>query len=232
MQANCTVSPLYAAGNARARCPACTEAGHDQKGEHLVINADGSFGCVLYPGDAADAKEHRKRIFALGGDREIKSLSVHKIRHGTAGTCKSNPKTTAIPSRAIKIHLLGRLGRVYACSSAEIQNEQKEDVETKKYSSSTLEPVPRVPKTSATAPPPRQLPFVKVYSRISDEEIYFCENDHTRAALLQAGADESAIYTKDELRVLVAHNRARPFIPHELRKFHEIKRTFNGRIAK
>ena len=63
-------------GKIIARCPACAEAGHDQKGEHLVINADGRFGCVVYPGDSADAKEHRKRIFALCGDREIKPLVV------------------------------------------------------------------------------------------------------------------------------------------------------------
>src|SRR5215475_11647184 len=59
-----------------ARCPACGEVGRDKKGEHLFIMADGRFGCVVYPGDSADAKKHRKRIFALCGDREIKLLIV------------------------------------------------------------------------------------------------------------------------------------------------------------
>jgi hypothetical protein len=41
-----------------------------------------------------------------------------------------------------------------------------------------------------------------------------------------------SIYTKDEVRGLVAQNRAKPFLPDELCKLHEIKRTFNWRIAK
>ncbi len=31
-----------------ARCPACAEDGGDNKGEHLFINNEGRFGCVLY----------------------------------------------------------------------------------------------------------------------------------------------------------------------------------------
>src|SRR5512133_3317542 len=96
-------------GKVIARCPACAEPGHDQKGEHLVINTDGSFGCVVYPGDSADAKEHRKRIFALCGDREIKPLAVHP-----SGLGRSGP---AVQSRLavspLKTGLLGRLGRVF-----------------------------------------------------------------------------------------------------------------------
>jgi len=49
---------------------------------------------------------------------------------------------------------------------------------------------------------------------------------------MEAGADPWSIYTKDELRVLVAHNRARPFIPDALCKLHEIRKTFHGRITK
>src|SRR5262249_11184427 len=40
--------------------------------------------------------------------------------------------------------------------------------------------------------------------------------------------DEWTIYTKDELRLLVAHNRAKPFLPDELFKLHQIKRSFQG----
>lgn len=50
-------------GKTVAACPACRELGHDKKGDHLFIGADGRFGCVAFPGDG----EHRKRIFALVG---------------------------------------------------------------------------------------------------------------------------------------------------------------------
>jgi len=46
-----------------AQCPACAEAGHDSKGEHLVIYPNGAFGCVTKPGDLS----HNKRIFKLVG---------------------------------------------------------------------------------------------------------------------------------------------------------------------
>jgi len=48
-----------------ARCPACAEDGGDNKGEHLFINREGRFGCVLYPRE--EGILHRKRIFELVG---------------------------------------------------------------------------------------------------------------------------------------------------------------------
>jgi len=77
-----------------------------------------------------------------------------------------------------------------------------------------------------------RLPFVMVFSETLGETIFFCADDDTRTALVQAGAEEWAIYTKDEVRLLVAQNRAKPFLPDELCKLPEIKRTFNWRIAK
>jgi hypothetical protein len=77
-----------------------------------------------------------------------------------------------------------------------------------------------------------RLPFVMVFSETLGETIFFCADDDTRTALVQAGAEEWAIYTTDEVRLLVAQNRAKPFLPEELRKLHEIKRTFNWRITK
>jgi len=56
--------------------------------------------------------------------------------------------------------------------------------------------------------------------------------DDTCAALIEAGADECSIYTRDELRVLVEQNRVAPLSAAELRKVHEIKRAFSGRITK
>jgi hypothetical protein len=70
-----------------------------------------------------------------------------------------------------------------------------------------------------------------VYSETLEENVFFCEDQVTKAALVEAGADEWSIYTRDELRVLIAHNRAKPFLPDELCKLHKFKRTFHGRIA-
>jgi hypothetical protein len=76
-----------------------------------------------------------------------------------------------------------------------------------------------------------RLPFVMVYSKTLDETVFFCQDEATRGALIEAGAEEWSIYTKDELRVLVAQNRVAPLSIQELRRVHEIKRTFSGRIS-
>jgi hypothetical protein len=75
------------------------------------------------------------------------------------------------------------------------------------------------------------LPFVMVYSKALEEMLFFCEDDDTKAALFSAGADEWSIYTKRELRQLIAQNRIAPISDVELRKLHEIKRTFDARIT-
>src|SRR5512137_983968 len=54
-----------AGGIVQAGCPACAEGGGDRKGEHLRIYPDGRYGCCVHPKDG----EHRKRIFALAGER-------------------------------------------------------------------------------------------------------------------------------------------------------------------
>ena len=54
---------------------------------------------------------------------------------------------------------------------------------------------------------------------------------HQSGALVEAGAEEWSIYTKDELQRSVTQNRVAPFSAAELRKVHEIKRTFSGRIS-
>jgi hypothetical protein len=76
-----------------------------------------------------------------------------------------------------------------------------------------------------------RLPFVMVYSETLNETIFFCEDEATKAALVGAGAHEWSIYTRNELRILVAQNRAKPFLPDELCKLHRIKRPFSGRIS-
>jgi hypothetical protein len=47
-----------------------------------------------------------------------------------------------------------------------------------------------------------RLPFVMVYSKALEETIFFAEDDDTRCALVQAGASEWSIYTRDELQTL------------------------------
>ena len=76
-----------------------------------------------------------------------------------------------------------------------------------------------------------RLAFCMVYSESLNETIFFCEDEQTKAALVEAGADEWSIYTRDELRIFVAQNRAKPFLPDELCKLHSIKRAFSGRIS-
>ena len=76
-----------------------------------------------------------------------------------------------------------------------------------------------------------KLPFVMVYSQALQETIFFCEDEATKAALERAGASEWSVYTRDELRILVAQNRVAPLTDAELRKLHDIKRTFGARIA-
>ena len=77
-----------------------------------------------------------------------------------------------------------------------------------------------------------KLPFVMLESQILGETLFFCEDEDTRAALVEAGAAPWSIYTKDELRTLCEQNRVAPLSIAELRKVHEIKRTFDGRVTK
>jgi len=74
--------------------------------------------------------------------------------------------------------------------------------------------------------------WIEVYSERIAETIFFCEDEETREALMKAGASEWSIYTTSELRQLVQQNRIAPLSSTKLRKLHEIKRTFNGRITK
>jgi hypothetical protein len=77
-----------------------------------------------------------------------------------------------------------------------------------------------------------RLPFCMVYSRTLGETVFFCEDEDTKASLVEAGASHWSIYTKRELRQLIAQNGIAPIPAEELRKFHEIKRTFDVRLTK
>jgi hypothetical protein len=230
-------------GKTTARCPACAEGGHDQSGEHLVINADGSFGCVVYPGDSTEAKAHRKRIFALCGDLEIRPLLVHPADLGRLGRVNQSQ----LSDQPLKTGLLGRLGRLFQTHlEAEQMHGDREDRKAKKLNDCERG-VPGVPNMSAGEPhkphtererahkshllPLLQLPFVMVFSEALGETIFFCQDENTKEALVEAGAQLWSVYTRDELRILVAQNRLEPLTQAELRKIHDIKRTFGARIA-
>jgi len=76
-----------------------------------------------------------------------------------------------------------------------------------------------------------QLPFVMVYSDGVGETLFFCEDEATKAVLVAAGADQWSIYTKRELRQLIASKRVAPISQAELKKLHEIKCMFLARIS-
>ena len=44
-----------------------------------------------------------------------------------------------------------------------------------------------------------QLPFVTVYSKALEETVFFAQDEDTKAALVEVGAQESSIYTRAEL---------------------------------
>ena len=75
-------------GIVQARCPACAEGGQDRSGEHLRIYSDGRFGCCVHPKD----REHRKRIFALAGDKSPRTFKVRV----------AEKKSSAIPALSVK----------------------------------------------------------------------------------------------------------------------------------
>jgi putative DNA primase/helicase len=79
-------------GKTIARCPACAETGNDTGADHLFINGDGKFGCVLY--QSTDGAEHRKRIFELVGISETKPTK----QKGTFRALPSAPESAPFPS--------------------------------------------------------------------------------------------------------------------------------------
>jgi hypothetical protein len=73
--------------------------------------------------------------------------------------------------------------------------------------------------------------WIEVHSERLGEDLLFCRDEDTKAALIEAGAEPWSIYTSDELQILVTQNRVAPLSDAELRKVHEIKRTLGARIA-
>jgi hypothetical protein len=103
----------------------------------------------------------------------------------------------------------------------------------------TVEPASRCPRAFADTLKDHKwllldllwLPFVMVFSEALGETVFFCEDEDTKTSLVEAGASQWNIYTKRELRQLIAQNRIAPISADELRKLHEIKRTFGVRLT-
>ena len=77
-----------------------------------------------------------------------------------------------------------------------------------------------------------KLPFCLVFSQILGETLLFCEDEDTRAALVEAGAEPWSIYTRTELQTLCVQNRVAPLSATDLKLLHQIKRTFNALITR
>jgi len=103
----------------------------------------------------------------------------------------------------------------------------------------TMEAAKRRPRAFAQILPdykPRllallRLPFCMVFSQILGETIFLCEDEHTKTALVEAGADEWSIYTCEELRLLIEQHCRKPITAAELLQIHRARRIFNARIG-
>ena len=124
-----------------ARCPACAESNGDHKGEHLLINDAGQFGCVLFPGQSG--QQHRQRIFELVGVKET-SGKVFEIR---------KPPPLASRAMVIQKDILGHLGRIQSTHARKIfkscLNENGHRIQEE-----PLNTVPSVPEQDDIGPRP------------------------------------------------------------------------------
>ena len=120
--------------NTIARCPACAEAGGDRKGEHLLINDAGQFGCVLFPGQSG--QQHRQRIFELVGVKETPG-KVFEIR---------KPPSPASRAMVIQKDILGHLGRIQSTHARKSFENHLNEKEYKAQEEPT-DSVPSVPES-------------------------------------------------------------------------------------
>src|SRR5262245_44185171 len=66
--------------------------------------------------------------------------------------------------------------------------------------------------------------FVMVHSVALGQTIFLCDDEDTGATLKEAGASPWNLYTRNELRILMAQNRIAPLIVSELNLLHAFKR--------
>jgi len=117
-----------------ARCPACAEQDRDNNGNHLSIDEQGRFSCVVYPGETGRA--HRKLIFALVGVNDgCKGTS--SMRQNITIKVKAVNKNTGI---ILKKNVLRHLGRVNQ-THTRIEKDNKDNI----YKKDIENGVPSVP---------------------------------------------------------------------------------------
>lgn len=86
-----------------ARCPACAEIGRDNKGNHLIINSNGQYACIVFQG--ISGQEHRKRIFQIVGIKDQRKNNI-TVKH----VSQASPGKHSI----IVNDVLGRIGRHFS----------------------------------------------------------------------------------------------------------------------
>ena len=104
-------------GILQARCPACAEGGNDRKGDHLRIMADGRFGCCVHP----KSGEHRKRIFALAGDRTPGTFTV-RVKVLAHGEHSASPAPQSVKA-ALTTFTSGTVGTAKPVSEKSVELE-------------------------------------------------------------------------------------------------------------
>ena len=73
--------------------------------------------------------------------------------------------------------------------------------------------------------------FVIAYSKVLERTIFFAEDESVKNILIEAGAEDSSIYTPAEIQALAKANLKSAISAKELCVFHEAKQTFNGRFT-
>jgi hypothetical protein len=181
-----------AGGIVQARCPACAEGGNDRSGEHLRIYPDGRFGCCVHPKDG----EHRKRIWALAGDRKPGDFSLRLKTppalppaesvmavltapgSGTLGTLKTESVATAkkvsqtsqaaaSAPMSLQSEYFGTLGTPFFNPRAYRKEEAPNNIDAPVYMCKDIEnTVPSVPTSLPTATD-EKLPFLTAGGTLS-----------------------------------------------------------------
>lgn len=72
--------------------------------------------------------------------------------------------------------------------------------------------------------------FLIVYSETLGRTVFFAEDESAKNALIVAGAEESSIYTLEEIKHLAKANRESAITGKELCILSEAKTVFNGRF--
>ncbi len=153
----------------RARCPACGEGGGDRAGQHLRIYPDGRFGCCIHPND----HDHRRRIFALVGDRTQKTIRIKPasatvektpIYSNVFALLKSQGARSITPDKGNEVTLdpinpgandFGTLGTPFLNSYAMENKNNESDITYKEFAN----PVPSVPMPYLTPDGTLGIPF-------------------------------------------------------------------------